>query len=77
MPMIKSNHGSMGSSGFVLRRTWNPHEASPGPCDGCGAVVVVVVGSESNRAMKRFRAPNMISKTNGTTLAIGVKVKRY
>lgn len=54
-PTIKSNHGSRGSSPFLLRRTWKPNEVlSPVEWRGSRGA------SESRRPIKRLRAPNMV-----------------
>lgn len=56
IPMMESNHGSRGSSGFVLRRTWKPYApATPPP------LCFWAVGSASRREMNLFRAPNMFA----------------
>lgn len=54
IPMMKSYHGSMGISGFLLRRTWKPdaEESLRVDCEGL---------SESRREMKRLRAPNTVA----------------
>lgn len=52
MPIIKSNHGSIGISRLWLRKTWNPYaELVAGFCGW----------SESSLDMKRLRAPNMFA----------------
>lgn len=52
MPTMKSNHGSIGMSSFLLRRTWNPKDPWPS--------VSREGESESRREMKRFSAPNIV-----------------
>jgi len=54
MPTTKSNHGSIGISSFLLRRTWNPNAPWPS--------VSREGESESSRDMKRFSAPNIVGR---------------
>lgn len=52
MPTMKSNHGSIGISSFLLRNTWKPNAPWPSASrEG---------ESESSRDMKRFSAPNIV-----------------
>jgi hypothetical protein len=53
IPIMKSNHGSSGTSWFVFRRIWKPY--APATEDCCSSI-----GAASSREMKRFRAPNML-----------------
>lgn len=52
IPIIKSNHGSNGRSGFLFRSTWKPYALSL-LCDCVEDV------SASRLLIRRFRAPNM------------------
>ena len=51
IPTMKSNHGSMPSWRFSLRRTWNPNAPWLSLCEGA---------SPSRREMKRLRALNIV-----------------
>lgn len=53
IPIIKSNHGSNGRSGFLFRSTWKPYALSL-LCDCVEDV------SASRLLIRRFRAPNMV-----------------
>ena len=54
IPIMKSYQGSMGISGFLLRRTWKPDAENSLRVDCEGL-------SESRREMNRLRAPNMVA----------------
>lgn len=54
IPTMKSNQGSRGSSGSLLRRTWKPNALSVG-VRGCWT------GSVSSPPMNLFSTPNMAS----------------
>jgi hypothetical protein len=51
--MMKSNHGSRGTSRLAFLSTWKPY--APFVADCCSSLR----GAASNRDMKRFNAPNM------------------
>ena len=53
IPIIKSNHGSRGTSRLAFLSTWKPY--APFVADCCSSLR----GAASSRDMKRFNAPNM------------------
>ncbi len=53
IPIIKSNHGSRGTSRLAFLSTWKPY--APLVADCCSSLR----GAASSREIKRFSAPNM------------------